>query len=126
MEITSLQHLRLNESLQSKKLSSGEKQRVLLARALLSGKKVLMMDEATQALDSKLEDSIWRALDEAFDVIISISHKWSLVARCDKVWVMESGELVESGAVLDLAGREDTALYHLFWRDLALKHPYRK
>eukprot|EP00039_Didymoeca_costata_P033464 m.42481 g.42481 ORF g.42481 m.42481 type:complete len:662 (-) comp9885_c0_seq1:32-2017(-) len=108
----------LDTLLDRKILSSGEVQRVLLARAILSKKNVLILDEGMQALNNEMEETVWDILDTTFDVILSISHKWLTVRRCEKAWVMNQGKIVEEGDTQALAKNQNSLMHHLFWDEL--------
>lgn len=88
-------------------LSGGQKQRVAIARALASDPEILLCDEATSALDPQTTDSILELLKEINEksgiTIIIITHQMSVIQRiCNKVAIIEQGELVEEGAVEDI------------------------
>ena len=90
-------------------LSGGQKQRVGIARALASRPKVLLSDEATSALDPDTTESILELLrdlrDELGLTILLITHEMNVIKRiCDSAAIMENGEFIESGRVLDLIG----------------------
>ena len=80
-------------------LSGGERQRLALARALLRNPSLLILDEATNALDSENEKRIQRAIEELHGntTILVISHRLSTVREADVIYVLEDGRLVESG-----------------------------
>ena len=73
-----------------KKLSSGQKQRIAIARAYYSDRKILVLDEATNALDEKNEKKIFENIQKLKDerTIIIISHKTENLKICDKIYLM--------------------------------------
>jgi len=100
------------------KVSGGEKQRLSIARALLRRPNLLVFDEATSSLDSLTEEEINATIREISQqknlVTILIAHRLSTVLHADKIFVLERGQIVESGqhqALLDLKG-----LYYAMWR----------
>ena len=99
------------------KVSGGEKQRLSIARALLRDPKLLIFDEATSSLDSLTEEQITstiRNLSEQNHVTVLIAHRLSTIMHADTIFVLEKGEIVESGShqsLLDLKG-----LYSAMWR----------
>ena len=100
------------------KVSGGEKQRLSIARALLRRPNLLVFDEATSSLDSLTEEEISATIREISQqknlVTILIAHRLSTVLHADKIFVLERGQIVESGqhqVLLDLKG-----LYYAMWR----------
>ena len=90
-------------------LSGGQKQRVGIARALTTDPELLLCDEATSALDPQTTESILKLLKkinrEMGVTILLITHQMQVVQMiCNKVAVMESGKIVESGSVLEVFG----------------------
>lgn len=88
-------------------LSGGQKQRVAIARALVTNPKILLCDEATSALDPATTSSILKLLsnvNRTFGVtIMMITHEMSVIQKiCNRVAVMENGEVVEMGTVKDV------------------------
>ena len=88
-------------------LSGGQKQRVAIARALASNPSVLLSDEATSALDPDATESILNLLQELNEklhlTIVIITHEMSVIKRiCERVSVMENGEVVEEGDVYQI------------------------
>jgi ATP-binding cassette subfamily B protein len=81
------------------KLSGGQRQRVAIARAILRDPAVLILDEATNSLDSESESLVQQALDELMRgrTSIIIAHRLATVRRADRIFVIEAGQVVESG-----------------------------
>ena len=89
-------------------LSAGQRQRVAIARALLQDAAVLVLDEATSALDGETERSLARALEPLFRArtTLVLSHRFALVARADRVLVLDRGRVVQEGTVETLSSEE--------------------
>lgn len=82
------------------KLSGGQRQRIGIARALYHNPQVLVMDEATAALDNATEKAFMRAINnlKGKKTLIMIAHRLSTVKDCDNIYFMESGEIIDSGS----------------------------
>ena len=80
-------------------LSGGQKQRLAIARALIKKPDLLIMDEATSNLDSITEKAIEKMIDEMDSkmTIIIIAHRLSTIKKCDKIFVMKDGKIIEEG-----------------------------
>jgi ABC-type multidrug transport system fused ATPase/permease subunit len=94
------------------KLSGGQRQRIAIARALLKDAPILLLDEATSALDSESESVVQQALETLMRgrTTIAIAHRLSTVQHADIIYVMQSGQVVESGSHETLMARG--SLYH--------------
>jgi ATP-binding cassette, subfamily B, bacterial MsbA len=81
------------------RLSGGQRQRIALARTILRDPDILLLDEATNALDSESENAIQDALDTYARgrTVVVIAHRLATVADADQVIVLEAGRVVESG-----------------------------
>lgn len=87
-----------------KELSGGERQRVSIARAILRDPKILILDEATSAMDTKTERSIQAALEKLTQnrTTIMIAHRLSTLRDCEKLYVIEHGKVAEEGTHAEL------------------------
>lgn len=83
-------------------LSGGQQQRVQLARALGSGAGLLLLDDATAALDADTEAQFWDGLDRAGRVIVVVTHRPATLARADRVLYLRDGQVVAAGTHAEL------------------------
>ncbi|KQO34278.1 peptidase C39 [Flavobacterium sp. Leaf82] len=97
-------------------LSGGQKQRIAIARALYKNPEILLMDEATASLDTNSEKVVKDVIDNfkaQGKTIIIIAHRLSTIANADKILVMKSGEIAESGGHHSLL--EEKGEYYNLW-----------
>ena len=104
------------------KLSSGELQRIAIARVFLKKSPVLLLDEATSAVDSETESEIQAALDRlrARRTTFVIAHRLSTIVGADRTLVLHEGEIVESGShqgLVNKGGRYQTLWENRFGGD---------
>ncbi|WP_419657226.1 MsbA3: lipid A export ATP-binding/permease protein [Desulfosarcina variabilis str. Montpellier] len=96
-------------------LSGGEKQRISIARALLKDAPIVLLDEATAALDPENELYIQAAIDELVKnkTVVVIAHRLNTISRADKIVVIDKGSIAEEGTHDDLMSRK--GLYKALW-----------
>ena len=83
-------------------ISGGQKQRLMIARAVAPRPKILILDEATSALDNKTQKQVSDALDGLKCTRIVIAHRLSTIRNCDRILVMDKGTIVEEGTYDEL------------------------
>ena len=97
------------------KLSTGQKQRIAIARALIRDPKILILDEATASLDSASEKLVQEALEELIKnrTTFIVAHRLSTIKKADKILVLENGKIIEQGTHAQLIKKKSA--YHKFY-----------
>ena len=83
-------------------ISGGQRQRLMIARAIAPKPKLLIFDEATSALDNKTQKQVSEALDKMGCTRIIIAHRLSTIRHCDRILVLDGGQIVEDGTYDEL------------------------
>ncbi|MBO5560459.1 MAG: NHLP bacteriocin export ABC transporter permease/ATPase subunit [Firmicutes bacterium] len=83
-------------------ISGGQRQRLMIARAIASKPKILMFDEATSALDNITQKKVSEALDKLKCTRIIIAHRLSTIMQCDRIIVLKNGQIAEDGTYSQL------------------------
>ena len=98
-------------------LSTGQKQRLSILRALLKKPDILIMDEATSNLDSITESAIQKTLNnpEFNMTTIIIAHRLSTIRLCDRIYVLDKGEIIEAGTHEELIELKNK--YYTLWKE---------
>lgn len=98
------------------KLSGGQRQRLAIARAILKDPPILVLDEATSAVDNETEAAIQRSLAHITEhrTTIAIAHRLSTIRHANCIYVMEQGNIVEQGTHEALLAQE--GLYYSLWQ----------
>ena len=86
-------------------ISGGQKQRLMIARAVAPKPKILMFDEATSALDNKTQKQVSDALDKLKCTRIVIAHRLSTIRNCDRILVLDKGHILEDGTYDELIAK---------------------
>lgn len=102
-------------------LSQGQKQRILIARAVYKQPSFIFLDEATNALDAKNERAIVENLNQFYKgrTVVVVAHRLSTVKNADQIVVLDSGKVVETGNHASLIERQGT-YYNLVKNQLEL------
>lgn len=102
-------------------MSQGQKQRILIARAVYKNPDFIFLDEATNALDAKNERAIVENLNEFYKgrTVIIVAHRLSTVKNADQIIVIEKGKIIETGNHVSLIEKKG-AYYNLVKNQLEL------
>jgi ABC-type multidrug transport system fused ATPase/permease subunit len=98
-------------------LSGGQRQRLAIARAIIKNPKILVLDEATAALDNESEKIVQKALDRMQETsprtTLTVAHRLETVKNCDKIVVLDGGGVLEEGSHSELLALK--GLYYSLW-----------
>ncbi|MBQ9604349.1 MAG: ATP-binding cassette domain-containing protein, partial [Firmicutes bacterium] len=86
-------------------ISAGQKQRLLLARAIISKPSLLVLDEATNALDNLTQAAVTRYIESTDTTAVIVAHRLSTIKQCDNIILLDEGEIAEQGNFDELTAR---------------------
>ena len=100
------------------KLSSGQRQRISIARAILKNAPIVILDEATSNLDTASESLVQEALARLMKgrTTLVIAHRLSTIKEADKIFVIDKGEIIQAGKHDELSLDQNNLYYHLLQR----------
>ncbi|MBQ9015857.1 MAG: ATP-binding cassette domain-containing protein [Firmicutes bacterium] len=87
-------------------VSAGQKQKILLARALISQPQILFLDEAESELDQKTQEMLYENIRREVSMGVIVSHHYRTLSKCDRIIVLENGKITEEGTPDELIRRE--------------------
>lgn len=93
--------------------SGGQKQRLMIARALVNSPRIVFFDEATSALDNRTQEIVTKSLKELDATRVTIAHRLSTVVDADRIIVMRAGEVIQQGNYRDLMADKNGLFYDL-------------
>ncbi len=101
-------------------LSGGERQRIVLARAFIKKPEILILDEATSSLDFESENLIYESIKNLSNkmTIIIITHKLSFLKQSSKIFVIEKGQIIDTGNYEDLINKKNSIIYKFIEDDI--------
>ena len=100
-------------------LSAGQRQRLMIARSLISRPRILFFDEATSALDNRTQEIVTESMRRLRATRIVIAHRLSTIMHADRVLVLDAGQVVEAGSPSELLAAEDGIFHNLVRRQVA-------
>lgn len=83
-------------------ISGGQRQKILIARAIINEPKIMLFDEATSALDNVNQSIVCESLEKLKATRIVIAHRLSTIIKCDRIFVMDKGKIIEQGSYQEL------------------------
>ena len=86
-------------------MSGGQRQRLMIARAIVRRPRMLLFDEATSALDNRTQETVSRSLESLAVTRVVVAHRLSRVVNADRIYVMQRGRIVEQGNYRELMQR---------------------
>ncbi len=110
-------HTMLSENCST--ISGGQQQRILIARAICGNPKILIFDEATSALDNMTQAAVSSSLDKMKVTRIVVAHRLSTIKNCDRIIVMNDGEVIQEGSYDSLMQDKNGMFYALASRQIA-------
>lgn len=87
-------------------MSGGQKQRLMIARAVAPKPKILFLDEATSALDNITQKRVSKSLDKLNCTRIVVAHRLSTIRHCDRILVLDQGKIIEDGSYWELMEKQ--------------------
>ena len=100
-------------------LSGGQRQRLLIARALAQRPRILLFDEATSALDNRTQAIVSESLERLNVTRLVIAHRLSTIRNADRIYVVDSGRIVQEGRFRELMTDDDGLFARMMRRQLA-------
>jgi ABC-type multidrug transport system fused ATPase/permease subunit len=85
--------------------SGGQRQRLLIARAIIGRPRIILLDEATSALDNRTQDTVVQSLESLKATRLVIAHRLSTIINADRIYVLDGGVIVEEGTYVELVRR---------------------
>ena len=106
-------------------ISGGQKQRLMIARAIAPKPEILIFDEATSALDNKTQKQVSDALDKLNCTRVVIAHRLSTIRNCDRILVMDGGGIIEEGTYEELVAKNGYFAELVARQQLDMKEPLK-
>jgi ABC-type multidrug transport system fused ATPase/permease subunit len=104
-------------------LSSGQRQRILIARALIHRPRVLFFDEATSALDNRTQEIVTASTRTLAATRVVIAHRLSTIIDADRIVVLDQGAVAQEGTFAELMAQPDGLFFRLASRQLTGTRP---